>query len=392
MSEIDTIWVLFATALVFLMTMPGLALFYGGMVRARNVVSVIMQCYAVACLTAVLWYVAGYSIAYGDTSPYWGGIGKVFLTGVSIDSLVGTLPETLFFAFQMTFAIITPVIIIGSCVERTKFGFILLFSGLWMLLVYAPVTHWVWGGGILSDGGLFGDIGVKDYAGGLVVHQTAGITGLILALVIGPRAVRKNGMHNPGMVMMGAAMLWVGWLGFTGGSELAVNPRTALTITVTLLAAASASLTWLLWEFVKFRKFTLVGMVTGTLSGLAAISPAAGYVGPEFAVLIGVVAGIMCQEAVYLLRDKFGIDDSLDVFAVHGVGGMYGSLMIVALGVAPPMAQLGGMAIVAGYTIVVSLILVFFCKGVTGTRVNGQTEEQGLDAVVHNQPGYDLTS
>ena len=391
MNPIDTVWILVATALVFLMTMPGLALFYGGMVRARNVLNMFIQCYAIACLMMLLWYVVGYSIAYGDgDSGFFGGFGKAMLMGVTLDSLVGTLPEILFFAFQMTFAIITPVIVIGACAERVKFGFILLFSGLWMVLVYAPVAHWVWGGGFLSDGGIFGDVGVKDFAGGLVVHETAGIAALMLAIVVGPRIKRGSVAHNPGMVMIGAALLWVGWLGFNGGSRLVADSTTAMAMTVTMMSAATASLSWLLWEYVKTGKCTLVGMVTGTLAGLAAITPASGYVGPGYALMIGAIAGMMCQEVVYLLRDKFNVDDSLDVFAVHGAGGIYGSLMIAPLGAASWTAQLGGIAIIGAYTAAVTLVLIFFCKGVVGIRVDEDTERDGLDAALYGQDAYQL--
>lgn len=392
MVQADTVWILVATALVFFMTMPGLALFYGGMVRARNVINMFVQCYAIACLMMVLWYVAGYSIAYGGDQGVWGGSDKLFLNGVTLTSVVGTLPEILFFAFQMTFAIITPVIIVGACAERVKFGFMLMFSGLWMLLVYAPVAHWVWGGGFLSDGGMFGDVGVRDFAGGLVVHLTAGVAALALAVVVGPRRDQSRGAHNPGMVMMGAAMLWVGWLGFNGGSRLAADGTAAMAMTVTLLSGATASLSWLAWEYIKTGKCTLVGLVTGTLCGLAAITPASGYVGPAYALLIGAIAGMSCQEIVHFLRHRLGIDDSLDVFAVHGFGGIYGSLMIAPLGVASWTAQLGGIAVIAGYTLVATLILAFFCKGVVGIRVNAEMEDKGLDHEVHGEGAYDLAS
>ncbi|SPH20479.1 Ammonia channel [Ascidiaceihabitans donghaensis] len=392
MEQADTAWVLVATVLVFFMSLPGLALFYGGMVRSRNVISVFMQCYAVACVMAILWYLIGYSIAYGDANAVWGGVGKALLSGVTLDSNVGTLPEILFFAFQMMFAIITPALIIGAYAERVKFGFVIMFSGLWMILVYAPVAHWVWGGGFLSDGGIFGAVGVRDFAGGLVVHETAGIAALIIAIIIGPRLDRTRGPHNPGMVMIGAAMLWVGWLGFNGGSRLAADSSAAMAMTVTVMSAAAASLTWMFWETWKFGKFTLVGMVTGTISGLAAITPASGYVGPGYALMIGFVAGILCQETVYFLRDKLNVDDSLDVFAVHGAGGIFGSLMMAAVGAASWGVQLGGIAIIGVYTIAMTLVVVFFCKGVTGIRVDEATELEGLDTAVHGQRGYELNS
>lgn len=392
MNQADTVWILVATALVFFMTLPGLALFYGGMVRSRNVISVFMQCYAVACLMAILWFVAGYSIAYGTASPYWGGIDKVFLRGVDLNSLAGTLPEIVFFAFQMTFAIITPVLVLGVFAERARFAFVLLFSCLWMLLVYAPVAHWVWGGGFLADGGIFGETGVRDFAGGLVVHEVAGVSALVIALVLGPRMYRGYAPHNPGMVMIGAAMLWVGWLGFNGGSSLAADARAGMALTVTLLAGATGSVTWLLWEYMKTGQVSLVGMVTGTISGLAVVTPASGFVGPVYAIVMGIVAGILCQETVYFLRDRLKVDDSLDVFAVHGAGGIYGSMMMAALGVASWPAQMGGILIVGGYAAVVTLVLVFFCKGVAGMRVDADTEAQGLDMAVLNQRAYELDS
>jgi len=392
MNQADTVWILVATALVFFMTVPGLTLFYGGMVRARNVVNMFMQCYAIACLMVILWFVAGYAIAFGDGGPLWGGPEKLLLNGITLESLTGTIPEILFFAFQMTFAIITPVIIVGACAERVKFSFILMFAGLWMLLVYAPVVHWVWGGGMLSDGGIFGAQGVRDFAGGLVVHQTAGIAALVLAIVIGPRIDRRTLPHNPGMVMMGAAMLWVGWLGFNGGSALAADSTAAMAVTVTIISAATASLSWLTWEYVKFGKFTLVGMVTGTLAGLAAITPAAGYVEPGYAMMIGAIAGMMCQEVVYFLRDRLGVDDSLDVFAVHGAGGIYGSLMIAPLGLTSWQAQLGSIGIIGAYTAGATLILIYLCKGVVGIRVDSEVENTGLDRALHGQDAYELAN
>jgi Amt family ammonium transporter len=392
MDQADTAWILVATALVFFMTLPGLALFYGGLVRSRNVISVFMQCYAIACLMAILWYCFGYSIAYGDSNPLWGGIGKFFLNGVTLDSLVGTLPEVLFFVFQMTFAIIAPALILGAYVERVKFGFVLLFSGMWMLLVYAPVAHWVWGGGMLSDGGLFGAEGVRDYAGGIVVHQTAGIAAILVAIVIGPRLDRSRGPHNPGMAMIGAAMLWVGWLGFNGGSRLAADSGAAMALTLTIIAGASSAITWIAWEIWKYKKFTPVGLIMGTIAGLAAITPASGFVGPGYALMIGVVAGILCQEAVYLVRDRLHIDDTLDVFAVHGVGGIFGSVMLAALGVASWPAQIGSILIVGVYTTAVTLVLIFFCKGLVGIRVDAETETHGLDLIVHGQRAYELNS
>ncbi|MFT5629610.1 MAG: Amt family ammonium transporter [Gammaproteobacteria bacterium] len=393
MNGADTAWIIVATALVLFMTLPGLALFYGGLVRSRNVLSVFMHCYAIACLMSLLWFGFGYSIAFGSgTSGYWGGADKLFLNGVTVDSLTGTLPEVLFFAFQMTFAIITPALIVGAYVERIGFGFVLLFSSLWMLLCYAPVVHWIWGGGFLADGGIFGDIGVRDFAGGIVVHETAGLAALILAIFLGARRDASKPPHNPGMVMIGAAMLWVGWFGFNGGSQLAADGGAAMAITVTHISAAAGSLTWALWERIKFGKASLVGLVTGTIAGLASITPASGFVTPIEALAIGSIAGILCQEAVIFIRNKIKIDDTLDVFAVHGVGGIFGTLMIAVFGAGTWTAQLGSLAIVGVYTSVVTVALIYICKAVTPMRVDHETEVNGLDLAVHGERAYDITS
>ena len=393
MNGADTAWIMVATALVLFMTLPGLALFYGGLVRARNVLSVFMQCYAIACLMSILWFALGYSIAFGNgSSGYWGGLDKAFLTGITSDTLSGTLPEILFFAFQMTFAIITPALIVGAYVERIGFGFVLLFSGLWMLLCYAPVVHWIWGGGFLSDGGLFGETGVRDFAGGIVVHETAGLAALILAVFLGARRNQTTPPHNPGLVMIGAAMLWVGWFGFNGGSQLAADGGAAMAITVTHISAATASLTWVLWERIKFGKASLVGIVTGTIAGLASITPASGFVGPVEALVIGAVAGILCQEAVVLIRNKAKIDDTLDVFAVHGVGGIFGTIMIAVFGAGTWVAQLGGLVIAGVYTTVVTIALIYLCKAVTSLRVDHETEVNGLDLAIHGERAYDINS
>ncbi len=393
MNGADTAWIIVATALVLFMTLPGLALFYGGLVRARNVLSVFMQCYAVACLMSILWLAFGYSIAFGGgTSGYWGGLDKMFLLGVTTDSLSGTLPEVLFFAFQMTFAIITPALIVGCYVERIGFGFALLFSGLWMLLCYAPVVHWIWGGGIMADGGIFGEVGVRDFAGGIVVHETAGLAALMLAIVLGPRRDNSKPPHNPGMVMIGAAMLWVGWFGFNGGSQLAADGGAAMALTVTHISAATASLSWAMWEKIKYGKASLVGLVTGTIAGLASITPASGFVGPVEALIIGGVAGILCQEAVNLVRNTFSIDDTLDVFAVHGVGGIFGTIMIAIFGQGAWLAQLGGLAIVGVFTLVVTFVLIKVVGLITPIRVDAETETNGLDLSVHGERAYDITS
>ena len=392
MNAADTAFIITATALVLFMSLPALALFYGGLVRARNVLSVFMQVFSIASLMSILWLVAGYSIAFGDGNAFWGGLGKAFLLGVDADTLAGTIPEVLFFAFQMTFAIVTPALIVGAYVERVGFGFVLVFSSLWMLLVYAPVVHWIWGGGMLSDGGIFGDFGARDFAGGIVVHETAGLASLVIAYLLGARRNRTTPPHSPGLVMMGAAMLWVGWFGFNGGSALAANGQAAMAITVTHLSAAAASLSWILWERIKFGRASMVGLVTGAIAGLASITPASGYVGPVAAVFIGFVAGILCQEAVNVVRNKLKIDDTLDVFAVHGVGGIFGSLMLAALGFASWTAQLGALAIVGVFTVVVTYALVKLVALVTPLRVDAETETNGLDLSVHGERAYDINS
>ena len=395
MNGADTAWIIVATALVLFMTLPGLALFYGGLVRARNVLSVFMQTYAIACLMSVLWLVFGYSIAFGNdggSASVWGGLGKMFLNGVTNDSLSGTLPEVLFFAFQMTFAIITPALIVGAYVERIGFGFVLLFSGLWMLLCYAPVVHWIWGGGMLADGGIFGETGVRDFAGGIVVHETAGIAALIIAVFLGPRKNRTTPPHAPWMVMIGAAMLWVGWFGFNGGSQLAADGGAAMALTVTHISAATASLTWALWEKIKYGKASLVGLVTGTIAGLASITPASGFVGPVEALIIGAIAGVLCQEAVNVVRNMLKIDDTLDVFAVHGVGGIFGTIMIAVFGQGSWAAQLGGLAVVGIFTVVVTVVLVKVVALITPLRVDAETEVNGLDLSAHGERAYDMNS
>lgn len=392
MNAADTAFILIATALVLLMSLPGLALFYGGLVRARNVLSVFMHCFAIAALMSVLWLIFGYSIAFGDAGALWGGFGKTLMLGVTADSVKGTLPEMLFFSYQMTFAIITPALIVGAYVERVGFGFVLLFSALWLLVVYAPVTHWIWGGGMLADGGILGAIGVRDFAGGIVVHETAGLAALLVAWVLGPRRHKTTPPHNPGMVMIGAGMLWVGWFGFNGGSALAANGQAAMAITVTHLSAAAASLTWALWERIKFGRASLVGLVTGTIAGLASITPASGWVGPVEALVIGSIAGILCQEAVLLVKNHVKIDDTLDVFAVHGVGGIFGTVMIAVFGHGTWAAQLGGLAVVGLWTVVASFALIKLCALVTPIRVDHESEVNGLDLSSHGERAYDLNS
>ncbi len=389
----DTAWILMATVLVLFMTLPGLALFYGGLVRSRNVLSVFMQTIAIACLMSLLWLGAGYSIAFGPSeSGIWGGLSKAFLIGVDADSLFGTIPEILFFAFQMTFAIITPALIVGAYVERINFAFIMTFSGLWMLLVYAPVAHWIWGGGFLSDGGIFGAIGTKDFAGGIVVHETAGLAALFVAYFLGHRKDKSKPPHNPGFVMLGASMLWVGWFGFNAGSQLAADGGAAMAMVVTHISAATASLSWIAWERYKYGKTSMVGLVTGTIAGLASITPASGFVGPLEAVIIGAIAGILTQEACRFVKSFLKIDDTLDVFAVHGVGGIFGTIMIAVFGAGAWGAQLGALAIVGIFTIVMSIALVKVTGFIFPIRVSEEDEFTGLDLASHGERAYDLTS
>ena len=354
-----------------------------------------MHCFGIAALMSVLWLVFGYSIAFGDgTSGFWGGFSHVFLIGIDASSVrPGTaLPEVLFFAFQMTFAIITPALIVGAYVERVTFGFVMLFSALWMLCCYAPVVHWTWGGGFLSDGGIFGETGLKDFAGGIVVHQTAGLAALVVAYLLGKRRNRTTPPHNPGFVMLGAAMLWVGWFGFNAGSQLAADGAAAMALTVTHLSAAAASLSWALWERLKYGKASLVGMVTGTIAGLASITPASGFVGPFEAIVIGTIAGVLCQEAVNLVRNILNIDDTLDVFAVHGVGGIFGILMIAVFGAGSWIAQTGSLAIVGVFTIIITIILVKLVSVITPIRVSEEDEHTGLDLSTHGERAYDHSS
>ena len=391
----DTAWIIVATALVLFMTLPGLALFYGGLVRARNVLSVFMQCFAIACLMSILWLAFGYSIAFGDGNAYWGGLGKSFLTGIDAESVIEgqTIPEILFFAFQMTFAIITPALIVGAYVERISLGFVLTFSGLWMLICYAPVAHWIWGGGLLAgaEWSLFEE-GVNDFAGGIVVHQTAGLAALIVAFFLGARKNKTTPPHNPGMVMIGAAMLWVGWFGFNGGSQLAADGGAAMALTVTHISAATASLTWALWERIKYGKASLVGMVTGTIAGLASITPASGSVGPVEALIIGGIAGILCQELCRVVKDMLKIDDTLDVFAVHGVGGMFGIIMLAIFGHAVWSAQLDGLLVVGIWTVVTTVAIVLVVKAIFPIRVGEEDEYTGLDLTSHGERAYDMSS
>ncbi len=390
MDGADTGWIIVATALVLFMTLPGLALFYGGLVRARNVLSVFMQCMAVACLMSILWLVAGYSIAFGDggaLNAWWGGLDKMFLRGVDADTLSGSIPEIVFFGFQMTFAIITPALIVGAYVERISFGFVLLFSSLWMLFCYAPVTHWVWGAG-----GWAFEMGTVDLAGGIVVHETAGLAALVIAFFLGARSDKSKPPHNPGYVMLGASMLWVGWFGFNAGSHLGVSGAAGMTLVVTHLSAAAASLSWALWERIKYGKSSLVGLVTGTIAGLASITPASGSVGPVEALIIGGVAGVLCQEMCAVVKNLMKLDDTLDVFAVHGVGGIFGTLMIAVFGHAAFGPQITALAVVGVYTLVITVVCVLISKVIFPIRVNPDDETMGLDLATHGERAYDVAS
>ncbi|RME68823.1 MAG: ammonium transporter [Alphaproteobacteria bacterium] len=401
----DSAWLLTATALVLFMTLPGLALFYGGLVRARHLLSVQMHCMAIACLASLIWLVLGYGLAFGDGGVWQGWIGsfgKAFLAGMTGESVAGSVPEPLFFMFQMTFAIITPALIVGAYPERMRFGAVLLFSGLWLLVVYVPVTHWVWGGGWLAA------LGVLDFAGGIVVHTTAGVSALVLAAMLGPRRGFPSELrppHSPGLTMMGAAMLWVGWFGFNGGSALAANGNAAMAMLVTHIAAATASLTWMAIEWLKFGKPSLIGLVTGTIAGLATITPGSGYVGPLGAVVYGLLAGIVCFYAVQVVKHRLRIDDSLDVFAVHGVGGMLGTLLAAffaasvlgGVGLADGMTvarQLGVQALGVGVVLVLSALATFvilkLTRALVGLRVTAEQEVEGLDITVHGERAYEL--
>lgn len=397
-----TAWLLAATVLVLFMTMPGLALFYGGLVRARNVLSVMTQCAGIACMASLLWVAGLYSLAFKGGGGWIGNWDAVFLKGITLDTVApGTrLPETLFVMFQMTFAIITPGLYIGAVVERMKFGAIMLFSALWLILVYTPVTHWVWGGGWLQN------MGIKDLAGGIVVHTTAGVTALVLALVVGKRRgfpEHPHPPHHPGMVFIGAAMLWVGWFGFNAGSQLTAGGGAGMTMLVTHLSACAAALVWCVLERIRNGKPGLIGLVTGLVAGLATITPASGEVGPTGAICIGALAAVICYFCVSLIREKLRIDDSLDVFAVHGVGGIVGTLLLAVFGqrslgglgtVKSAATQLGIQATGLGVTIVWSaaatLVIALVVKATLGLRVTGDQEYDGLDLTEHGEDAYPM--
>jgi len=405
----NTAWIITSTALVLFMTLPGLALFYAGLVQAKNVLSVLMHCFAIACLVSVLWLVFLYSFAFGDggsANAFYGGFGKAFLAGIGPETLWGDIPENVFFMFQMTFAIITPALIVGAFVERIRFSAVLWFTGLWVVLVYAPVAHWIWGGGLLSDGGWLGGVGVRDFAGGVVVHITAGVSAVIAAMVIGgrrgfPREITPP--HSPSLTMMGAAMLWVGWFGFNGGSALTSDGAAGMAITVTHVSAAIGALVWMGFEWVKYGRPSLVGMVTGMVAGLATITPASGFVGPAGAVACGLAGGFICYWATQTIKHRLEIDDSLDVFAVHGVGGATGTLL-TAVFAAPALGGLGlaegasigthlwvqaaGIVIVGVWSGILSIGILKLLDRTVGLRVAADVETEGLDIREHGERGY----
>ena len=396
----DTAWILSATALVLFMTLPGLALFYAGLVQSKNVVSVLMHHFAVACLMSVLWVVAGYSLAFSGDGAWVGDLSNLFMGAVTVESVSGTIPESLFGAFQMTFAVITPALIIGAYVERIKFSAVLIFSSLWLLVVYAPVTHWVWGGGIMASWG------VMDFAGGIVVHATAGTAALVAAIVIGKRRSFPSSVqppHSPILTMIGACMLWVGWFGFNGGSALAADQNAAMALLVTHISAAVASLVWMIIEWRKFGRPSVVGIATGMVAGLATVTPASGFIGVPGGIILGLAGGYICYVAVDLIRGKLGIDDSLDVFAVHGVGGVLGSLLVAVLatdafsgmGLAEGMTvgsqlfvQAKSILITVVWTAVASFIILKIAAVSGGLRVNDDCELEGLDLSQHGERGY----
>jgi Amt family ammonium transporter len=398
----DTAWLITATALVLFMTLPGLALFYGGLVRAENVLSVLMQCFTIASLMSVLWLVAAYSLTFSGDGALIGNLKKVLLLGVPRDAVSGSIPETVFFMFQMTFAIITPALMVGAFVERMRFGAVILFCALWLFLVYVPVAHWVWGDGWLAERG------VMDFAGGLVVHLTAGVSALLLAIVLGPRMGFPSDVrppHAPWMTMAGACMLWVGWFGFNAGSALTAGADAGMAMTVTHISAATATLVWIVIETVKFGKPSLVGAVTGAIAGLASITPASGYVGPVGALVIGLAGGAICYLAVMLVKHRFKVDDSLDVLAVHGVGGALGIVLTAVFAEAAfggaglaegqtmggqALVQLLGVVAVLIWSVVVSFVIIKIVQAIVGLRVSAEVEEQGLDINIHGERGYNM--
>ena len=402
----DTSWVLTSTALVLFMTLPGLALFYGGLVRSKNVLSVLMQCFSIACLISVCWVVYGYSLAFKGNGSFIGDFSALFLSGVDRDSLNGTIPESIFITFQMTFAIITPALVVGAFAERMKFSAMCIFSVVWFTLVYLPACHMVW-----SADGYLANKGVIDFAGGLVVHATCGLGALVAAIYLGKRkGFNKSPLppHNRTMVMIGASMLWVGWFGFNAGSAVAANGSAGMAMLVTHISASVGALTWAAIEWIKSGKATTIGIATGMVAGLATITPASGTVGPAGAMLIGLFAGSVCFYATQIVKSYFQIDDSLDVFPVHGVGGMLGIIMLAIVGnpdgflgsgadgisdegaMAQLMVQLEGILIIGLWTIIITFIILKFINMFMDLRVSNEAEEEGLDIYEHNEQGYNL--
>jgi Amt family ammonium transporter len=400
----NSAWIFTATALVLFMTMPGLALFYGGLVRGKNFLSVLGQCAGIAFIASLLWVGGLYSLAFKGDGNWIGDLSAAFLHGIGTDAVAAgtSIPELLFVMFQMTFAIITPALYIGAVVERMKFSAVLLFSALWLAVVYTPVTKWVWGGGWLFD------MGVRDLAGGIVVHATAGVSALVLAILLGKRKgfpQHPHPPHNPAMVFIGAAMLWVGWFGFNAGSQLSAGGSAAMTMLVTHLSACAAALVWMLLEKVRNGKIGVVGMVTGLVAGLATITPASGDVGPMGAIAIGSLAAVVCYFAVSLIREKWHIDDSLDVFAVHGVGGILGTILLAffgqkslgGLGIVKPIGeqliiQLTGLGVTIVWSALATVILFFLVKKIIGVRVTQEQEFEGLDRAEHGENAYPMES
>ena len=404
----DTAWMLTSTALVLFMTLPGLALFYSGLVQSRNVLSVLMQCFAIACMVSIVWLICGYSLFAtngGGAQAFIGGLEKSFLAGVGTDSVEGTIPETVFIMFQMTFAIITPALIVGGFAERMRFSSMFLFTTLWLLLVYIPIAHWVWGGGWLAE------LDFMDFAGGAVVHINAGVAALVAALVMGNRkGFPQTPMppHNLPMTFMGAGMLWVGWFGFNAGSAIAANGSAGMAMLVTHIGAAAGSLAWMSREWMRFGKPSMLGIVTGMVAGLGTITPASGFVGPGGALIIGVLGGSMCFTATQMIKRQFKIDDSLDVFSVHGVGGCLG-ILLTGVFAAPNLGIFSGFGLPDGMTISSQLgvqalgavATLAWCGLVTfailkiidvsmGLRVSVDEETKGLDIVLHDEQGYNL--
>ena len=395
----DTAWMLTSTALVLMMTIPGVALFYGGMVRKKNVLATAVQSFAVTCVMTVLWMIVGYSLAFTDggaMNAFVGGLDKVLLRGIGVDTLSGTIPETVFMTFQMTFAIITPALITGALADRMKFSSLLVFLSLWMILVYAPITHWVWGGGFL------GDAGVLDFAGGTVVHINSGIAALVGALVLGKRrgyGTENMAPHNLVLSMIGASMLWVGWFGFNAGSAVAANGSAGMAMAVTQIAAATAAVSWMIAEWIFRGKPSVLGIISGAVAGLVAITPASGYVDPFGALIIGMAAGLVCYWGAVVLKPKLGYDDTLDVFGVHGLGGITGALLtgvfaVEAIGgtggllegnAGQVLIQLGGIAATIVYCAIATFVILKVVGAVMGLRVDEETEVGGLDYNLHGE-------